>query len=96
MTDTVSIETYAPGTAAPQRTGTATVTIALSPGDQDEQTIRANIAAAKTALQNATATVNAATNTTAVAALQQYAQANNQAWNALLPALKYIAARLAS
>ena len=75
---------------------TGVTTYTLTPEEADQQTIRANIAAAKTALQNATATVNAATNTTAVAALQQYAQANNQAWNALLPALKYIAERLAS
>ena len=79
-----------------RKVASGTFTRTLSLEEDDQNTIRANIAAAKTALQNATATVNAATNTTAVAALQQYAQANNQAWNALLPALKYIAERLAS
>lgn len=91
-TETVNWTQYDQG----QQVDAGTITRALSPADSDQITIRQNIAAAKTALQNATATVNAATSTDALAALQQYAAANNQAWAALLPALKYIASRLSS
>ena len=92
MSDTYTVQTYRDGALV----DTSTLTVPYSPTDADQATIRANIAGAKTALRQATQTVTGATSATALAALQQYVAANNQAWDALLPALKYIAERLAS
>lgn len=88
---------------------TDVMTRQLSQDEIDQDTIRDNIAAAKATLTAATSQLNAA-NTQVQAATTQaqslsalkalsaaqltYAQANNQAWLAMLPALKYIAARL--
>lgn len=92
MTDVTPYETYDHGVLI----DSGTTTRQLAPPELDQQSIQQAIIAARTALGNATTQVNAATTTTAVAALQAYARANNQAWQALLPALRYISTQLAT